>query len=73
MFQYSADTFSVVHNNASRPNPNDSATVYWKTTLHRKNRSSHSLNIVEVLETRSHKTDPYALISIVRCESQPEE
>lgn len=73
MFQYSADTFSVVHNNSLKPSPNDSATVYWKTGLHKKNRSSHNLNIVEVLETRTHKTDPYSLISIVRCESQPEE
>jgi hypothetical protein len=73
MFQYEKDTFSVVHQKGLQPEPNDTATVYWKTLLHKKERSSHGLNIVEVLETRNHKTDPNSLISIVKCEPQYEE
>lgn len=70
MFQYSEDTFSVIHHQNLTVEVNDQARVYHKTKLHRPNKTSHDLNIVEVLETRDHKTDPSSKISIVRCEPQ---
>jgi len=70
MFQYSKDTFSVIHNINTEVHVNDSALVYHKTLLHAKNRATNELNIIEVIECRSHKTDPTKLISIVKCENQ---
>jgi len=70
MFQYTEDTFSVIHPKGSFPEVNDQARVYHKTKLHKANKTSHDLNIVEVLETRDHKVDPSSSISIVRCEPQ---
>jgi hypothetical protein len=70
MFQYSDDTFSVIHNQNLTPEVNDQARVFQKTKLHKPNKSSHDLNIIEVLETRDHKNDPSSKISIVRCEPQ---
>lgn len=70
MFQYENDVFSVIHSKGLTPEVNDQATVYHKTKLHAKNRATNDLNIIEILETRNHKTDPDRLISIVRCEPQ---
>lgn len=70
MFQYSKDTFSVIHPMNTEVYINDTANVFHKTLLHAKNRSNNELNIIEVIECRSHKTDPAKLISIVRCEAQ---
>ena len=70
MYQYGVDTFSVVHTPNLKPEVNDTSTVYHKTTLHKKNRTSNALNIVEIIETRPHKTDLNLCISIVRCEPQ---
>lgn len=70
MFQYTDDTFSVINSKGLTPAVNDQARVYHKTKLHKVNKTTHDLNIVEVLETRAHKTDPTSLISIVRCEPQ---
>lgn len=70
MYQYTADTFSVIHPKDLTPQINDSATCYHKTLLHKRDRTSNALNIIEVIETRPHKTDAKSLISIVKCEHQ---
>lgn len=70
MFQYGHDTFSVIHSPNLKPEINDTATVYHKTKLHKRDRANNALNIIEVVETRPHKTDPNSLISIVKCEPQ---
>ncbi|KPE51004.1 hypothetical protein [Chryseobacterium indologenes] len=70
MFQYSKDTFSVIHSPNLIPEINDTATVYHKTLLHKPNRTDNKLNIIEIIETREHKTDPASSITIVRCEAQ---
>lgn len=70
MYQYTKDTFSVIHTQDLHPQINDSTTVFWKTALHVKNSNSNNLNIIEIVETRPHKTDLSKLISIVRCETQ---
>jgi len=70
MFQYEKDVFSVIHPVHTTPEIGDSARVYHKTSLHKPNRSSQDLNIIEVLETRKHRTDVNNMISIVRCSEQ---
>lgn len=70
MAQTGADTFTVIHSPAIKPEVNDGAMVYHRTLLHKKDRTSNVLNIIEVLETRPHKTDPNSLISVVKCEAQ---
>lgn len=70
MFQYEKDVFSVVHKADLIPQVNDSATVYHRTALHKREKTTNALNIIEVMETRNHKTDPKSMISIVKCEPQ---
>ncbi len=70
MYQYTKDTFSVIHTSELKPQKNDQATVFHKTMLHAKNRTTNALNIIEIIETRPHKTDHTKMISIVRCENQ---
>lgn len=70
MAQIGADTFTVIHLPAIKPEINDGAMVFHKTALHKRDRTSNVLKIIEVLETRPHKTDPNNLISVVRCEAQ---
>ncbi|WP_157445720.1 hypothetical protein [Chryseobacterium indologenes] len=70
MFQYGKDKFSVIHTSNLKPEIGDTASVYHKTILHIPNRTSNMLNIIEVIETRPHKTAPYSLITIVRCAPQ---
>lgn len=70
MYQYTVDTFSVIHSKGLTPEINDTATCYHKTSLHKRDRTSNALNIIEVIETRPHKTDAKSSISIVKCEHQ---
>jgi hypothetical protein len=71
MFQYEKDVFSVIHK-GNAPEINDKAQVHWKTLLHKRDRQNNDLNIIEVIETRDHKTDPASFITIVKCENQEE-
>lgn len=70
MYQYKKDVFSVIHPKNITVEIGDEATVFHKTSLRKQNRNTRNLPIVEVLETRAHKTDDKSLITIVRCEEQ---
>ena len=70
MYQYDKNTFSIIHNKYQTPELGDFARVFHRTALHKKEGGSNQLKIIEITETRDHKTDPNQNISIVVLENQ---